>query len=323
MSKALDTLNKSVTDVIKNASGKSFTKDELIELIDDQIRFLRNDLQFFTCISDVDSLLRQYVSNNAQNTKLASITIYNRINAGLNTAARRANNERFMGAFADTLAGLIEILDTCNDNIDSLFADKSVTIFNTKISQVAVFGMLDSARIFGQFVVDYINLFMSDRDVRLFKPAPYSIKNIESNVDNVIAMINRIIGGKLSKSFVASLKKYRSSGSDTNVVGADNKASTQFAKINNDVTDSDIMAGSHGLAIFKWLGDWMVDRTDRKIRKLRAERDMLQARAQLLQLELDGADEDSPEVKRQIEIIKNYQKLIDRLNQRLAEYGEE
>lgn len=323
MSKSLDTLNRSVTEVIKNSSGKSFTKDSLVELIDDQIRFLRNDLQFFTYIGDIDQELKQYMASNAQNSKLSSVVLYNRINAGLNTTARRANTERFMGAFADTLAGLIEILDACNDNIDAIFADKVVTIFNTKVSQIAIFGMIDSSRIFGQFVVDYINLFMSDRDARLYKPAPYTIKNLEANVDNVIATINRIIGGKLNKSFVAAIKKYRSSGSDTNVVSSDNKASTQFAKVNNDVTDTDILSGARGLAIFKWLGDWRVDRTDRKIRKLRAERDMLQARAQLLQLELDGADEDSPEVKKQIEIIKNYQKLIDRLNQRIAEYEED
>lgn len=320
MSKSLTTLNNTVNDVIKNESGASFTKNALIELIDDQIRFLRNDMQFFSYIGDVEQKLIMKTIKSDKANKYPSMALYNRIDSQLVTAARRANTERFLGAFSDTLAGLISILDACNDNMDDLFANKSITIFNTKISQVAVFGMINSAKIFGEFVINFINLFMSDMTPALGKPAPYIIKYLNDNADKIAATINRIIGGKLDKTFVASIKKYRSSGADTNVVSADNKASTQFAKINNDVTDGDIMAGAKGLALFKWLGDLYVDRTDRRIRKLRAERDVLQARAQLLQLELEGQDENSPAVKRQVEIIKNYQKLIDRLNQRIAEY---
>ena len=323
MSKSLALLNKSVSDVIKDASGKSFTKDALIELIDNNIGFLRNDLQFFTILGASSERLHEYLQQQGVNTKLQSVVLYNKINAGLVNAAKRANNERFLGAFVDTLAGLVTILDECVDNIDSIFADKNITIFNTKISQVAVFGMLDNARMFSQYVVDYIGLFMSDRSKELYKPAPYSLKSLEENIDAVTDLINRIIGGKLDKSFVNSIKRYRGAGADSNVASNDNKANTSFAKVNGDVTDNDIVSGAKGLTIFKWIGDWFVDRTDTKIRKLRAERDMLQERARLLQLELDGVDESSPEYKRQAEIIKNYQKLIDRLNQKLAKYEED
>ena len=52
-------------------------------------------------------------------------------------------------------------------------------------------------------------------------------------------------------------------------------------------------------------------------------REQLQARARLLQLELDNVDPESPEYQRLLKIIANYQKQIDRLNQEIAKYEEE
>ena len=62
---------------------------------------------------------------------------------------------------------------------------------------------------------------------------------------------------------------------------------------------------------------------DKKNRKNVALREQLQARARLLQLELENVDPNSPEYQRLLKIIANYQKQIDRLNQEIAKYEEE
>ena len=318
MSRSLDTLNKAVTDVIKDTAGKQFSKDALIEVIDDQIGFLRNAANFFNQLGlDAGNKLKEYLFENRSKSKALSFSLYNEINGVLCTAAQRANNERFLGAFHDTLLGLIVILDEINANIDLLFADKAIAVYNTKISQVAIFGMINNAKIASEFVTDYIALFMSDRNSGLYAPVPATIKKLRENASEFAAIINRVIGGKLSKSFVAAIKKYRNGGSDTNIVSSNNTSNAKFARLNTEVTEADMLAGAKGLKIFKIIGDFFVDRADTKIRKLRAEREVLSARAQLLQLELSGIDPQSPEYKRQVEIIKNYQKLIDRLNQKL------
>lgn len=323
MSKSLDALNKAVTSVVKDAAGKSFTKDKLIEVIDDDIGFLRNALGFFTVLGkDSNDKLKAYLAENRGNTKLLSINLYNQIFGTIGSAAQRAMNDRFLGAFQDTLAGLIAIMEELNSNIDLLFQDKNITIYNTKISQVAVLGMIDNSRMFSQYVVNYIALFMADRSESLAMPVPAVIRSLQANTPAIAELINRVIGNKLNRTFVAAIKRYRGTGSDTGVVQG-NKASTQFAKVNNDITDSDILAGARGIKLFRMFQDLWVDHMDAKLRKLRAERELLQARAQLLQLELAGIDESSSEYKKQLDIIKNYQKLIDRLDQRIAKLNED
>lgn len=325
MSRSLDQLSNAVNAVAPRAAGKTMERDQLVDLIDDSIGALRNAQQFFVNLGDANGAkLRAYIDANVKQTQKLSIQMYNQIYAGIGGAAQRVMRERFLGAFQDTLAGLTAILNEVNDNINDLYADKTITLFNTKISQVAVFGMVANSRTFANFVVNYIALFMSDRNPKLFKPAPYQIKMLKDSLPQVIQLINRVIGNQLSKSFVKAIKRYRSSGVDSGIVNAQNRAAVQFAKVNTDVTDTDISLGAKGILwIGKIIGDIFTDIADYRLRLLRAEREQLQARVQLLQLELDGMDENSPEYKHQLEIIKNYQKLIDRLNQKIAEYEED
>ena len=56
------------------------------------------------------------------------------------------------------------------------------------------------------------------------------------------------------------------------------------------------------------------------MRRLRSERDLMQARVQLLKLELDGVDPESPEYKKQLKIIENYTAIIARIDQKLDKY---
>ena len=135
--------------------------------------------------------------------------------------------------------------------------------------------------------------------------------------------MNRVINDHLGKSFAKAILKYRNGGSDITVVNSENKSSVQFTKITTEVTESDIQSGAKGFKIFRWIGNLFVDRADKKNRKRVAEREQLQARARLLQLELDGLDPESPEYQRLVKIIANYQKLIDRLNQEIAKYEED
>jgi hypothetical protein len=319
--KSIDQLDKAVTETVKDAAGKTMTKDQLITVIDDTTAYLSNVNSFLSIINqgEVGPKLKAYLDQNAR-SNLESIKIYNQINGQLMSAAKKSMESKFLGAFQDTLSGLYLVLNQTIDNIDQLFADKNITIYNTKISHVAVYGMLQSARVFAQFVTDYIALFMSDRSETLFKPAKYTLDSLKAHVTEVTDTINRTLGGQLDKSFVQAIKKYHASGADIGVVNTDSKSTVQFAKINNEVTDGDIKAGAKGLAIFRIIGDWFVSLADAKRRKLIAERDQLDARAQLLQLELNGVAQDSPEYKKYATIIKNYQALIDRLNAKIAKY---
>jgi len=325
MSKAIDNLSRAVEQTVKTSAGVTFTKDKVIDLIDSDLSELYNVAQFFTALSDgnAPTKLQNWIAANRRNTALKSMSIYNQLAAGLTSSARSAMDTRFLGAMSDTVNSLIVILEDISGNLSKLFGDKTITIYNTKISQVAVFGMINDASSFARFCLAFIEQFMSDRNANLGKPEKYVGEILTTGAIPAIDLMNRVLNQKLSKSFTAAVIKYRNGGSDINVVNGENQPTVQFTKINSDVTEADVNAGAKGFKIFRIIGNWFVDRRDRANRKNVALREQLQARARLLQLELENVDPNSPEYQRILKIIANYQKQIDRLNQEIAKYEEE
>lgn len=322
MSKALDNLGSAVEKTVRLASGTTITKDKLIDLLDEDLGALYNVSQFFTAIGENNDKLQEWLTVNVKNNQLPSIRAYNNIASKLTSLAASANKTSFLGAMCDTTSALIIILEDISSNIGKLFTDKNITVYNTKISHVAVLGMIESAKDFADYTVAFIETLMADRNPRLGKPEKYILNKV-SNYIEVADLMNRVLNNRLSKTFTSAILKYRNGGSDNLVVNSENRSTVKFTKINSEVTEADINAGARGFRIFKWIGDFFVDRKDRKNRKRIAIRDQLQARARLLQLELNGVEADTPEYQRLVKIIANYQKQIDRLNQEIDKYENE
>lgn len=322
MSKALDNLGKAVETTVKTSAGVAITKESMIDIIDQGLGSLYNVSQFFTALGEGAPKLQGWVTANRRATNLRSIAYFNKIVAGLTGSAKMAMEDRFLGGFSDTTAALIIILEEISGNIDKFFAEKTITVYNTKISQVAIIGMIENVKTFTEYVVGFLALMMAERNAALSKPERYVIDMLDANTDVVTSLVNRVINTKLSKTFSNAILKYRAGGADTTVVNSENKPTVQFARITSEVTEQDIAAGAQGFAIFRWWGNHRVDVADKKNRKRVALREQLQARARLLQIELDGIDSNSPEYQRLVKIIGNYQKQIDRLNQEIAKYEE-
>ena len=323
MSKAIDNLSRAVEDTVKTSSGIVLTKDKLIDLIDVGLSNLYNVSQFFTAIEDNAPKLQTWISSNRRNTALKSMAIYNKIDSSLTGTAKVAIGDRFLGAMVDTTNSLIVILEEVAGNLEKLFGEKSITIYNTKISQVAIYGMISGAGDFAKFCSAFIEQFMADRNANLGKPEKYVGITLDTGVEDACVLMNRVLNQRLSKTFLGAILKYRNGGSDITVVNGENKPTVQFTKVNTEVTESDIQAGAKGFKIFRWIGNFFVDMRDRQNRKNIAMREQLQARARLLQLELDNVEPSSPEYQRLLRIIANYQKQIDRLNQEIAKYEAE
>ena len=321
MSRALDNLSKVVANTVKSESGVVITKDKMIDLIDTGLGDLYNVSQFFTALEDDQDKLQSWLAGAAKSSgNLKAIALYNKIMSKISGSASATMGRRFLGAMSDTVNAMIVIMEEVSGNIDKLFVETNLTIFNTKISQVAVIGVIENSHMFSEFCTKFIEALMYDRNQNLDKPERYVYDYLDSNLDLACTLMNRVLNNKLSNTFMSALLKYRSNGSDSNVVNSESKPTVQFARIGSEVTENDIDAGARGFKIFRIIGNWFSDMTDKRNRRKMALRDQLQARARLLQLELNGTDPDSSEYQRLVKIIANYQKQIDRLNQALAKY---
>ena len=320
MANPIDKLDAAISEQLKGGGSiASLTKDQFLDYIDIVSGDIKNNLKFFTELGPSEKKMKEYLKAKPGEQR-KSIEFYNSIYKELQYGAKKAMDERFLGAFADMLASYAVILDEISKNVDEIFQNKSINLFNSKVSHAAVLGMVVDAEMFGKFIDWYLALFMSEVVAGLPKLLPYQMKYLEETVKVVPAMINRIINGRSGSTFINNVLNYKNGGSDVLLVNGNNQSNAKFAKISGSLTDADVEAGARGIGLFKKIGDWFVTKKDEKMRRMKAERDLMQARVQLLKLELDNVDPESPEYKKQIKIIENYTAIIARIDQKLDKY---
>ena len=327
MSKALDKLDETVkSEVRKGSAIKNMTRDQLVDEITSITSSLRANLSFFQGLgAELSKKLHgNYLTDRKLSNKSASVSYLDEVNKHLTGKAKLLSDNSYSGAICDTMIDLLTLLDGIIDKCGDLFTDKAFNLYNTKMSHVAVLGMMNSARKVSDFAEAYIDQVMYDNSKgALPKPAAYRTKMLKGSVGEVASIINNVVNGRKSKSFVAAVSKYKASGNDVNVLGGDDVSSVQFAKLEGDIDELCVDEGRKGLAIFRWIGNWWVDLQDAKARKRVALREQHLARVQFLQMELAGEDPESERYQRLVKIIKNYEQMIDRLNQQIDKYYNE
>ena len=322
MSKALDKLDATVkAEVSAGSAVKSMTRDQLLDEINNVTNGLRTNLKFFTGLGDNAAKLRDwYLDERKANSKLPSIVFMVQVYSHLTGKAKYQMEKSFFGALTDTLAGMSLMFDEIVPNIGKLFADKTFNLYNTKISHVVVLGMLDEARLINKVTEAFIAQLTADKSKGEIRIAPYQTKTLAESATETADVLNKFINASRGKTLTAAIIRYKASGNDVAVLSTDNNAAAQFAKLEGEVNESSIKSGCRGLAIFRWIGDFWTDYQDLKMRKAAALREEHEARVQFLQMELVGKDPNSEEYKRLVKIIKNYEMMIDRINQKLDKY---
>ena len=282
-------------------------------------------LQFFTDLGTATSKLQgDLIAGVKSNSKNLSVVIWNKLNSGLTGIAKHRQESNYLGALIETMQASSAVIGEIVANVDDLFgSDKTFNLYNTKISHVAVYGIVDDARVLSRFAESYIAAIIADKKPDTFKVPAYQSKYLMNNVDTVADICCRMINGRLRKIFTTGITNYRKSGSDVTLVTSDNTSNTKFAKIGGQINESDINAGCRGLRIFRIIGDFIADFFDDQARQNRAMRDQHKARVEFLQMELEGEDPNSDRYKRIVKIIKNYNDMIDRLNQKIDKYYNE
>lgn len=325
MSKALTKLDATVNKMVQNGTAtKCMKREELIDFASRTATVIKSHLAFFSDLAaQADKMQQDVLSARKANTKNSFMNAWNEVYKGLTGVAKMRMEKNFCGAIVDTSAAMASLLDDVVANIDKLFADKSINLYNTKISHVAIYGMIDRAEEVACFDEMLIAAYLESKNSTEFKLTKGQSACLAEGSSKMAEICNMMINGKTGKTFAAAIQRYKSSGNDVNVVTADNQAAGQFAKLDTTVNEGDVEAGCKGLWIFKWIGDKIVDMLDNRARKQRILREQHKARVEFLQMELEGVDPNSEKYKKLVKAIKFYQDEINRLNQKLDEYYNE
>ena len=222
----------------------------------------------------------------------------------------------------------IKIIDALDRMITTFFKDKAITVFNTKLSHVAIFGLINEAELFinyATYLFDGVNYELCQHNgVReLPPPKKYRQEKLTKNLDTFVEICKTRLA-TTSTAIASEIEKIRQN-LDVNLIGDDNTINTgfiNFGKISPMIRNI-LGFGAKKFFIFRWLGEyWEVIKYSR-YQKAKKEKEWLEAHVALLKLDLQGADPNSEEYRKLVKVIESYNEMIAELDQKIDAYMNE
>lgn len=227
--------------------------------------------------------------------------------------------ESIMSAAAATEAIVAEL----SKNIDALFANKVISIYNTKVSHAMALGMLHDAKTFARWS-SYLFTGISSNLANL-QIAKYRINFLESNLSQMVNYVNDLNNKTGVYNILTSIKQIRTNNKDAKIVSDSNSPNTAVVLGDGSMRQQELdmfKKGLHSLNPFRligeawnlfkhWLNDWNV-----------SDKQWMEAHVALLRLELEGVSPDSEEYIRLQKIIDVYDEKIIKLDKKINEYYE-
>lgn len=217
------------------------------------------------------------------------------------------------------------VLANFQANVDILFEGSTdVNIHTAKLSHLALFGFVESAEMYAEYVINLLSIvtyeIIENNGTReLETPLPYKYKYLDDHVHEFIAFHRSMLNGG-NKTYLDTFKSLKKSMDDIRVANSTTGSNIDMVDDGKMMAYSRGLFGQFSLNPFKWLGEqWNLIRNN-KYMKIRSEREAILAHVSLLQLDAAKADPNSPEYAKLVKVIDSYNKLIGKMNQKLAKY---
>lgn len=319
--------NALTTAVKRDVSLKSLHKEDVLDLINTNISIHNNIVNALSVRSDkeVNNWMLTVVKPALSRSSERSKDIYNEYAKGLVGKARKIEETRSLSSLLTVNKSFVKILTELKNNLDELFENKKVDIYDTRMSQVAVLGILKHSDIVANFSL-YLYSFMT----RVANGSTSSIPRyrdvfMKENVTKVTMITNKVVEHKGEYEFLNNIRKLRSKGADL-ILGANGSFSfTNFVNrgfYTPDILDT-LLSAISCLNIFSAVGnlidDYKIDRNNRN----KEIKEWLENHVALLRMDLEDPNKDSKEKAKLLQIIKAYDEKIAEYDERIKKFEEE
>ena len=319
----LKDIGSAIASAVKKISGvKPIPRDIILEntaLVLASIKLCQSCIGSMTS-SDRKQALLKLLELSSSSVALQAYTKYKNTLKG---AASSMEQRLFMESMSNCCGTFQEILETIEKNIDELITDKSITLFNTKLSYLTVFGIIQEADDFSgwvQFFIDAMGHDLAEASGNSSTPFPkYRAAVLLQYNEHTANIANRLVGKSGVYTFMTAIKELRKTNTDFYIVD-ENKNTTPFGGRIPELTRSTMKSGLFGL---QTIGEWWMLRRHKKYARKEKEKEWLQTRINLLRLQLDEADPNSPEYVKYQKIIDTYDQMISKLDAEIKAYNEE
>lgn len=307
--------------------AKSINKEDFKENLQLLITRFSTFLNTVGSLSDVDR--RNWADKIymiADDRKAQFCKIYVSISNSLNGKDSKLAFDTFLFA-ADKYK---KMLDAMDKNINDLFKEKAISVYNSRLSTIAAFGLLKQASVIcnmALYLVDGINQEIcrhngvSELDV----PKKYRFAYVERHKEETVEILAMMIRGEGAYAFASGVTALKNSKDDVTLVDDENNANLAFItphSLNNASTKL-LKQGVRQFGIFRWLGEqWNLYKHSKYLKSTK-EKEWMSTHVALLKLELNDIDPNSPEYQKQVKIINAYNDMLSKIDQKIDEYETE
>lgn len=218
------------------------------------------------------------------------------------------------------------VLQMIERNVNVLFSEKFTTIYNAKISQLAVFRIVEQAQIFSNYAVYLFDgvlyeIVVNEGVHELNQPKPYRYEFINKYKSGVVELLKVGSLPNGANQLIAEIDNLRKS-MDTTLLDDRDQVNSAIKTVKNKF--GLIEGGATILAsIFRYFGEWGVLMRNLRYQKMIQEKEWLQNHSDLLKLQLNGVDPNSDEYRKAVKIINTYNDMIRDLDLKISSYMED
>lgn len=218
------------------------------------------------------------------------------------------------------------VLQMIERNVNVLFNEKFTTIYNAKVSQLAVFRIVEQAQIFSNYAVYLFDgvlyeIVVNEGVHELNQPKPYRYEFINKYKAGVVELLKIGSLPNGANMLITEIDNLRKS-LDTTLLDDRDQVNSAIKTVKNKF--GLIEGGATILAsIFRYFGEWGVLMRNLKYQKMIQEKEWLQNHSDLLKLQLNGVDPNSDEYRKAVKIINTYNDMIRDLDLKISSYMED
>lgn len=254
-----------------------------------------------------------------------NIQIYSMYINRLSGQAQREERKVAFSSLLHAAKSYLFVLDEIDKNINKLFENKVISLYNTKLSHIAIFGVIRNACDLCDFSWFLFNGICYDIGMGIEKPAKYRFSYMNTVKEKMAGLVSDIYAGVGDGAIYNEIMRIRRENKDMLIVNDNNEVNDSMissAGLNKGISGS-ITAGFMDINVFRWIGEAWNNFRDNHYRALEEKRDWMQTHVQMLRLKLQGLDTNDREYQKLQKIINNYDNMVAAADEKIKKYRED
>ena len=324
----LGDLTKALVNTVRDSIKlKSIRKEDLQQLLRENIEGHRKIEYALLVFNDKEmkDWFREKVQPALRNNKNNARNVIFEYQRALKGKAASEENKRPMGSLAKANHEYVKLLENISKEVDHLVEGEQVTIYEVRMSHVALLGILrqsDQVLNFSNYLYTFLSRVASRTAVAIPR---YRDEYMIRNCDRVAKIVSLLLNKQGPYNFLQEVDTLRKNHSDL-VLGATgtfnflpsvNTRSFSISFLDN------IASALSCLNIFSAALDAWDDYKLSKYERNKEDREWLENHVALLRMDMADTDPTSPEYQKLVAVIKAYDEKIADYDRKIIEFEQE